>query len=112
MPDEAHHGDEIVVYVTSANEDEATGIARAIVEARLAACVNIIKNVRSIYIWRDNLQDDVEVLMIIKTKKDLFDDLVAEVKKLHSYDVPEIIAIPISLGSEDYITWLRESTGK
>jgi periplasmic divalent cation tolerance protein len=50
--------------------------------------------------------------MIIKTKKDLFDDLVAEVKKLHSYDVPEIIAIPISLGSEDYITWLRESTGK
>jgi len=111
MSDEVHHGKEIVVYVTAPNEDEAAGIARALVEAKLAACVNIISNIRSIYRWQGNLEDDSEVLMIIKTRKELFDPLTVAVRKLHSYDVPEIIALPISLGSEDYIKWIRESTG-
>ena len=110
MSDEVRNGDEIVVYVTAPNEDEATGIAKALVEAKLAACVNIISNIRSIYSWQGNLEDDSEVLMIIKTRKQLFDSLTVEVKKLHSYDVPEIIALPISLGSEDYLGWIREST--
>ncbi len=111
MSDEVHNGNEIVVYVTAPNEDEAAGIARALVEAKLAACVNIISNIRSIYRWQGNLEDDSEVLMIIKTRKELFDSLKTEVKKLHSYEVPEIIALPISLGSEDYLKWIRESTG-
>ena len=111
MSDVVPKGDEIVVYVTAPNEDEAAGIAKALVEARLAACVNIINNIRSIYRWQDKLEDDSEVLMIIKTRRELFDLLTVEVKKLHSYEVPEIIALPISLGSEDYLKWIRESTG-
>lgn len=104
-------GKEIVVYVTAPDEEEAARIAKRLVEARLAACVNIIKDVRSIYRWRDNIEDDAEVLMIIKTRADMFDALTVAIKKLHSYDVPEIIALPISLGSDEYITWVRESTG-
>ena len=110
MSNEVHQGKEIVVYVTAPNEDEAAGIARSLVELKLAACVNIIKDIRSIYRWQGTLQDDSEVLMIIKTREELFDPLTVEVRKLHSYDVPEIIALPISLGSEDYIKWIREST--
>jgi len=112
MSDRVHNRDEIVVYVTAPNEDEAAGIAKALVEAKLAACVNIINSIRSIYSWQGNIEDDSEVLMIIKTRKQLFDSLTVEVKKLHSYDVPEIIALPISLGSEDYLGWIRESTGQ
>ena len=110
MSNEVHQGKEIVVYVTAPNEDEAAGIARSLVELKLAACVNIIKDIRSIYRWQGTLQDDSEVLMIIKTREELFDPLTVKVRKLHSYDVPEIIALPISLGSEDYIKWIREST--
>ena len=112
MSNEVHQGKEIVVYVTAPNEDEAAGIARSLVELKLASCVNIIKDIRSIYRWQGTLQDDSEVLMIIKTREELFDPLTVEVKKLHSYDVPEIIALPISLGSKDYIKWIRESTGQ
>ncbi|MBI4681693.1 MAG: divalent-cation tolerance protein CutA [Nitrospirae bacterium] len=103
---------EIIVFITAPNEDEAAGIARSLVEARLAACVNIVKNVRSIYTWQGKIQDDSEVLMIAKTRRDLFDALSVKVKELHSYDVPEIIALPIIDGSEDYLKWLRESTGQ
>ena len=104
--------EEIVVLVTAPKEEEAAGIARALVEAKLAACVNIINNVRSIYSWQGNVEDDSELLMIIKTRKSLFDELSAKVRELHSYDVPEIIALPITAGSEEYLKWLNESTGK
>lgn len=100
----------IVVFITAPNEDEAAGIAKALVKSKLAACVNIIKSVRSIYNWRGNLEDDSEVLMIVKTQEKLFSALSDKTKELHSYDVPEIIAIPIAGGSEDYLKWLREST--
>jgi len=103
---------DIVVFITAPNEDEATGIARAIVEARLGGCVNIIKNIRSIYIWQGRMEDESEVLMIVKTQKGLFERLRDLVKGLHSYTVPEIIALPIVEGSEDYIRWLREVTGE
>jgi len=102
---------EIVIYITAPDEDEAARIARALVEARLAACVNILRNVRSIYTWQGNIEDDSEVLMVVKTKRNLFDTLSAKVKELHSYDVPEIIALPVVEGSEEYLKWLRESTG-
>ncbi len=102
---------EIIVFITAPNEDEAAGIARSLVEARLAACVNIVKNIRSIYAWQGNIEDASETLMIAKTQNTLFDALSAKVRELHSYDVPEIIALPIVDGSEDYLKWLRESTG-
>ncbi len=102
---------EIVVFITVSNEEEAVKIARALVEARLAACVNIVKDIRSIYNWQGKIEDESEVLTIVKTKKSLFEALSAKVKELHSYSVPEIIAFPIIEGSEDYIKWLREVTG-
>jgi len=102
---------EIVCYITAPTEDEAVGISRALVESRLAACANIVKNIRSIYLWKGAVEDDTEVLMIVKTRKSLFDKLSEKVKEMHSYDVPEVIALPIVHGSEDYLEWLRASTG-
>jgi len=103
--------EEIVVIVTAPSEDLAVTIARALVETRLAACANIIKSIRSIYTWRGKTEDDTEVLMIVKTRRELFDLLKSKVKELHSYEVPEIIALPIIAGSDDYLKWLRASTG-
>jgi periplasmic divalent cation tolerance protein len=103
--------DEIVVFITASNEDQAARIAKALVEAKLAGCVNIIRNIRSIYSWDGKIEDEPEVLMIVKTRKPLFDDLIKKVKELHSYTVPEIIALPIVEGSEDYLKWLIEVTG-
>ncbi len=102
--------EEIVVYITAANEEEAAKIARALVETRLAACVNIVKNIRSIYTWQGKVEDETEALMIVKTQKKHFGTLSAKVKELHSYSVPEIIALPIIEGSGDYLKWLREVT--
>jgi periplasmic divalent cation tolerance protein len=73
--------------------------------------VNIIKDIRSIYAWEGKVEDESEVLMIAKTQKALFNNLIKKVKELHSYTVPEIIALPIIDGSEDYLKWLREVTG-
>jgi periplasmic divalent cation tolerance protein len=103
--------EEIVVFITVPNEDLAVTIARSLVESRLAACANIIKGIRSIYMWQDKVEDDAEVLMIVKTRRELFDPLKSKVKELHTYEVPEIIALPIIAGSDDYLKWLRESTG-
>ncbi|RJQ55462.1 MAG: divalent-cation tolerance protein CutA [Nitrospiraceae bacterium] len=102
--------EEIVVFITAPDEDMAASIAKALVEARLAACANIIRAVRSIYAWQGKIEDDTEVLMIVKTRRGLFDRLQSKVKELHSYEVPEIIAFPIIAGSDDYLKWLRDST--
>ncbi len=101
----------IVVFITASSEDEAANIARALVEGNLAACVNIVRNLRSIYIWQGKVEDESEVLMIVKTQKKLFNSLAQKVRELHSYSVPEIIALPIVDGSEDYLKWLKEVTG-
>ena len=102
---------EIVVFITASDEEEASKIARALVEERLAGCVNIIKDIRSIYSWQGKIEDEKEVFMVVKTQKPLFDSLMKRVKELHSYTVPEIIALPIIQGSEDYLKWLNEATG-
>lgn len=101
----------IVVLITAQNEDEAVRIAKTLVESRLAGCVNIINGIRSIYSWQGKIEDDAETLMVAKTQRKLFDDLSKKVKELHSYTVPEIIAIPIVEGSADYLNWLKEVTG-
>jgi periplasmic divalent cation tolerance protein len=100
----------IVVYITASGEEEAVSLARALVEAKLAACANIVSNVRSIYSWQGKIVDDRELLMIVKTQRHLFDKLAAKVREIHSYDVPEIVALPIIEGSPDYLKWLQEST--
>lgn len=104
--------DYIAVFITAANEDDAVKLAKALVEGRLAGCVNIIRNIRSIYIWQGKTEDEQEVLMIAKTQRKLFPALSEKIRELHSYTVPEIIAIPVSDGSADYLKWLAEATGE
>ncbi len=101
----------IVVLITTADEEEAVRISGELVKARLAGCVNIVKNVRSLYRWQGKTEDSAEVLMIAKTKLELFEPLTRKVKELHSYSVPEILALPVIQGSGDYLSWLSEETG-
>lgn len=103
--------DEIIVFITASGEEEAAKIAHALVEARLAGCVNIVKNIRSIYRWEGKIEDEKEVLMIAKTGKEHFKSLEGKVKELHSYMVPEVIAVQIAEGSPDYLQWLKDVTG-
>ena len=100
----------IVVFITAPNEKEAASISRTIVEERLVACVNIIPSVRSIYRWQGRVEDEQEVLMIVKTKSPLFERLQKRVKELHSYAVPEIIGLPVVEGSKEYLNWLGQET--
>ncbi len=100
----------IIVLITASQEEEAARIARGLVEAGLAACVNIVRGLRSLYRWQGRIEDEHEVLLIAKTRRDLFESLVQRVKELHSYSVPEIIALPVIDGSGDYLKWLREET--
>ncbi len=100
----------IVVLITAPNADEAAAIAKAIVDEHLAACVNLVRDIRSIYRWQGKIEDDSEVLLVVKTRYGLFRRLAERVKQLHSYDVPEIIALPIIDGHEDYLNWIQEST--
>jgi periplasmic divalent cation tolerance protein len=100
----------IVVLVTCGSAKEARKIARAVVEKRLAACANILASpVESVYRWKGSVESANEFLLIIKTTKARFPKLKAEVKRLHSYEVPEIIALPIAAGAANYLTWISES---
>jgi periplasmic divalent cation tolerance protein len=102
--------DPIVVFVTCGSEEEGLKIANALVESRLAACVNLVAPIRSIYRWEERIWDEKEWLLIIKTQKDRFEDLEKKVKSLHSYSVPEIVSLPIVEGSSSYLNWIRENT--
>jgi periplasmic divalent cation tolerance protein len=98
--------DKIVVLTTCDSEMLAEQLARHLVEHRLAACVNILPKARSIYRWQEKIEDAGEWVLLIKSRRDLFAALRAEVQKLHTYEVPEVIAIPIVDGSEAYLGWL------
>ncbi len=100
----------IIVLITVSGEEEAANIATELVNAGLAACANIIRDVRSIYRWEGKTEDGSEVLMIVKTRSDLFEGLAAKVRQLHSYSVPEIIAVPVIKGLEDYLDWIKSET--
>lgn len=105
--------DKIVVLNTCGSTDEAVRIARTLVEKKLAACVSLMPAVRSFYRWKDAIEDEQELLLVIKSSRVLFDQLRAEIEKLHSYEVPEVIAVPIVDGSEGYLQWLeRELAAK
>ncbi|TMA58630.1 MAG: divalent-cation tolerance protein CutA [Deltaproteobacteria bacterium] len=100
--------DYIVILVTAGSEAEAETIAKALVEERLAACVNLVSPIRSIYCWEGKVTDDREWLLLIKTRATHFSAVEAKVKTLHSYQIPEVIALPIVAGTEGYLRWLRE----
>ena len=100
----------IVIYITTGSINEAKKIGRTLVEEKLVACSNIISPIRSIYSWQGKICDDKEALMMLKTKKELFKQIIKRVEELHSYDVPEIIAIPIIDGSSKYLSWINEET--
>jgi periplasmic divalent cation tolerance protein len=100
----------LVVFVTCGSEEEALKIAHALVEERMAACVNLMSPIRSIYRWEGKIWDEKEWLLIIKTQAARFEDLEKRVKSLHSYSLPEIIALPIIKGSSSYLNWLKEMT--
>ena len=105
--------DKIVVLSTCASPEEASQIARALVEKRLAACVNMLPGVRSIYRWKEAVEDEAEILLVIKTSRGLFNQLRIELERMHSYEVPEVIAIPVVEGSERYLAWMdRELVGE
>lgn len=98
--------DKIVVLTTCESEDEAERIARSLIEKRVAACVNILPKARSIYRWKGAVEDAQEFVLLIKTRRDIFDALRAELSRIHSYEIPEIIALPVVDGSEAYLGWI------
>lgn len=100
----------LVVFVSAGSKEEAEKIASGLLKEKLAACVNIVKDVDSHFWWQGKLDRAKETLLIIKTKKSLFAGLVKKVKSLHSYEVPEIIALPIIAGHKPYLDWIDEST--
>lgn len=101
----------IIVLVTCPGHDEAIKVATALLEAKLAACVNIAEDIHSYYWWQGKIDNSKETLLIIKSKKNLFEKLCQIVKTCHSYDTPEIIAIPICRGDSKYLKWIDDSVG-
>jgi len=101
--------DAIVVFMTAANGEEATRLAEMLVGAHLAACVQILPEMESVYRWQGKIERQSEVLLIAKTTRGKFDDLEREVRALHSYDTPEIVAVPIVAGSAPYLEWLSKA---
>ena len=107
MSDEA-----IIVLMTASNGEEAARLADMLVGAHLAACVQILPEMESVYRWQGKIERAPEILLIAKTTSSQFEELEREVRALHSYDTPEIIAVPVVAGSAAYLEWLRQATDK
>lgn len=101
--------DKLIVFVTCGSGDEGQRIAAAVVEARLAACVNVLPGVRSCYVWEGKTTWSDEVLLVMKTTQNNYEKLQAKILELHSYDVPEIVALPIEAGFDAYLAWIAQS---
>ncbi len=101
--------DKIVVLVTCSSTREARKIARTLVERRLAACVNILDRIRSVYRWKGKVEESSERLLVIKTARGRFRALETAVRELHSYELPEIVALPLVDGLEEYLGWIEAS---
>jgi len=102
----------IVLYCTVPNADEAKSIARLLINKKLAACCNVIPGLISIYRWKGKMEEENEVLLYIKTSSKKYEQLEKEIKMIHSYSVPEIIAIPVANASQAYLDWIIEMTGE
>lgn len=103
--------DALLVFTTLPNADAALELARNLVQERLAACANIMPAIRSIYKWQGKIQDENEVLVLLKTKHDQFERLKSRILELHPYEVPEVLAIPVEQGYGAYLEWLTRETG-
>ena len=102
--------DKIIIYVTCASLKEANRISGILLDKKLVACVSLIKGVTSRYWWKGKIDKSSEVILIMKSRKSLFKNIVTEIKEHHSYEVPEIIAVPIIAGNPDYLKWIKDST--
>ena len=100
---------ELLVLSTTDSLDRAQAIAAALVEARLAACVNIVSGIRSVYRWEGKVCNEGEYLLLIKSSAEKFEAVRSRIRQLHSYEVPEIVAVPITAGDPDYLAWLQSS---
>jgi periplasmic divalent cation tolerance protein len=103
--------DKIVVLSTCATVDEAEKIGRSLLEQRLAACVNIVPGMRSIYHWKGAIESAVECMLLIKTSREQFEQVSSALRRVHSYELPEVLALPILDGSEDYLEWMGKHLG-
>ena len=100
-----------IVLTTTATQEEARKIAYALVERRLAACVNLVPHLESVYRWQDKVESAQEWLLLIKTQADLFERVRDAVKELHSYDLPECLMLEVDAGSKEYLDWIANNTG-
>lgn len=101
--------DKVIIFVTAASRRECKKIARHLVETKLAACVNVSQPIESIYRWEGKIADEREFLLIIKSTGELFPEIEAEISKIHSYQTPEIICLPVIEGSRNYLQWVSDS---
>jgi periplasmic divalent cation tolerance protein len=101
--------EKLIVFVTCAEREQAESIAQTVVEEALAACVNVLPGVRSCYRWENQLTWSDEVLLVIKTTDDRYDALEVRIRELHSYEVPEIVAVRVAKGFEKYLEWIEQS---
>ena len=102
----------IVVLITVPNKDVGIEIARSLINNKLAACVNVIDGLRSIYFWEGKVEEGSEALLVIKSRRDRLDELIRHVRERHPYRVPEIIALPIIGGFSDYLRWIDETLNR
>jgi periplasmic divalent cation tolerance protein len=102
----------VVVLITASSPEEGRRIARSLVEGRWAACVNLIPSIQSIFSWKGEINEESETLLVVKSRRSLYREIENQVKKLHSYEVPEVIALPIVAGSKDYLGWVVNSVGE
>ncbi len=101
---------ETVTLSTCRDSREARKIARVLVKEKLAACVNVVPGIASIYAWKGRIEEGREVLLVIKSRQALSKRLIRRVMQLHSYEIPEVLTLPVSAGNPDYLRWIREST--
>lgn len=102
----------VIIFITASNMEEAEKISNSLLEEKLAACVNILPHVNSAYWWKGKIEKSIEVMMIAKTTGELVENIIERVKQLHSYEVPETVAIQITDGNKDYLKWINNSVNK
>lgn len=101
--------DKRIVFTTAGSKEEAQKIAHGLVEQRLAACVNIVGPIQSVYRWKGSVETAAEYLLLVKTTAEVFDQVRDAIRVLHSYELPECIQVPIEAGADEYLSWIEES---